>query len=395
MDWIKEAVPIEAAQPSTQEELATLLRNACGRGQTVRLYGNNSKRLAAGPVLPADVTVSTVGLNRISQHERNDLTISVEAGMRFAELQKYLRNHNQMIALDPPFFADATVGGILAADSNGPLRKRFGTVRDQVIGLALVTVDGRTVKAGGMVVKNVAGLDISKLMIGSFGTLAAIASVNLRVHPRPAATRTFLFSFHDVEAALARRDQITLSPLTPISIELFSPPAAARLGRRNLLLAVRAAGSPVVLARYARDLGADEVISDHDEAAFWNLTSNFTSDFLVRNPNGIVLRLGTPLTALVELFHIGSGTYISHAASGVTYAYCNGWQSCQTIWTAACEAGWNVTVAFAPDAVRAEKTLWAMPLSAECANGFAMMKKVKSMFDPGNLLNRSRLYGRL
>ena len=388
-------MPTEAAQPSTQQELVTLLQNASGRGQTIRLRGNNSKCLAAGPVLSADVTISTLGLNRILQHERDDLTISVEAGMRFSELQKYLRQHSQMIALDPPFSADATVGGIVAADSSGPLRKRFGTVRDQVIGLTLVTVDGRIVKAGGMVVKNVAGLDISKLMIGSFGTLAAIASVNLRVHPRPAATETFLFSFRDVEAALARRDQITLSPLTPISIELFSPTAAARLNRRHFLLAVRAAGSSTVLARYARELTPDETLSGNDDAAFWNLTANYTSDFLARNPNGTVLRLGTPLTALAELFRIGSGTYVSHAASGITYAYCNGWQSCQILWAAASKAGWSVVIAFAPDAVRAEKALWPTPLSAERANDFAMMKQVKSMFDPGSLLNRSRLYGRL
>ncbi len=395
MIWNKDAVPIEAAQPSTEQELAALLHNACARGQTIRLYGDDSKRLAAGPVLPADMAVSTVGLNRILQHERNDLTISVQAGMRFSDLQTYLRRHNQMIALDPPFSADATVGGILAADSNGPLRKRFGTVRDQVIGLTLVTVDGRIVKAGGMVVKNVAGLDISKLMIGSFGTLAAIASVNLRVHPRPPATQTFLFSLGEVEAALVRRDEIMVSPLTPISIELLSPPAAARLGRRHFLLAVRAAGSPAVLARYARDLNADEVLLGDDEAAFWNLTSNYTSDFLARSPNGVVLRLGTPLTALAQLFRIGAGTYVSRAASGVTYAYCNSWETCQSVWTAACELGWSAAVAFAPHALRADKRLWRLPLSAEHSNGFAMMKKVKSMFDPGNLLNRSRLYGRL
>ena len=96
-----------------------------------------------------------------------------------------------------------------------------------------------------------------------------------------------------------------------------------------------------------------------------------------------MLRIATPLTQLAQLLRIGSGLYVSHAASGIAFAYCNSWHSCATLWAAAGEAGWSAAVAFAPDAIRAEKLLWLTPVSVESGNGFAMMKKVKLMFDPG------------
>src|SRR3569833_2365954 len=115
-------------------------------------------------------------------YEPNDLTVSVEAGTRWSELQKTLAKNRQRIALDPPFAADATVGGVVASNTSGPLRKQFGTARDLVIGMQFATLEGKLVRTGGMVVKNVAGLDMGKLMVGSFGTLAVITSVNFRLH---------------------------------------------------------------------------------------------------------------------------------------------------------------------------------------------------------------------
>ena len=177
----------------------------------------------AGPILPADVSISTTALNRILQYERDDLTISVEAGMPFSELQSLLRRERQMIALDPPFSEESTVGGVVASNSSGPMRRTYGTARDMVIGMTFATLEGKLIKTGGMVVKNVAGLDMGKMMIGSFGTLAAITSVNFRVHAAPEATQTFLFSSNDIDAVMERQHQVVrLSQLRPVSIDLLS-----------------------------------------------------------------------------------------------------------------------------------------------------------------------------
>ena len=150
---------MQPVTPKTAEDLAFALRQASGKQRTVEVFGNNSKRLMAGPALPAEVTISTAGLRRILQYEPNDLTISVEAGMPFADLQAALAKNRQMIALDPPYYAKATIGGVVASNSNGPMRRLFGTARDLVIGMKFATLEGKLVSAGGMVVKNVAGLE--------------------------------------------------------------------------------------------------------------------------------------------------------------------------------------------------------------------------------------------
>lgn len=380
-------------QPSSAETLAEQLKFASQANHRITLLGRNSKHLAAGPVVESDIQISTAALDRVLLHERNDLTISVESGMRFSALQKFLERHEQMIAIDPPFYDESTVGGVLASDYSGPLRRRFGTARDQVIGMTFATVDGRLVKAGGMVVKNVAGLDLAKLMIGSFGTLGAITSVNFRVHPKPKQVQTFLFSFRTLESAIEKRNQILGGVLTPWCIELFSPLTAARLGRRGIVLAVRAAGSSAVLDRYRAELRPEDVLAAQEDANFWRLTSNFTSDFLARNPSGIVIRLRTALSDIPHILQIGSGSYVSHAGSGITDAYFSSWPAVTPLWNMAREKHWDAVVAFSPQATRQERELWLRAATPGASNGFAMMEKIKQMFDPAKLLNRLRLYG--
>lgn len=383
------------ATPASANDLAEALHSAAEAGKSITLLGNNSKKLMAGPITPADVVISTSGLTRVLQYEPNDLTVSVEAGMRFSALQEMLARHGQMIALDPPFRANASIGGVVASNSSGPMRAAFGTARDLVIGMKFATLEGKIVTTGGMVVKNVAGLDMGKLMVGSFGTLAAITSVNLRLHPLPERTASFLFSFANTDDAVNKRDAILNGVLRPITMDLISPPAAARLGRRGYVLALRAGGSRNVLARYEKELSGSERLDDADDARFWNRIREFTCDFLTRQPGGIVLRISTVLTETRSVLKLISGPAISRAASGVIYAYLNSWVGIAALQRAAVERGWKMAVEYAPDDVRAGKDLWLLPPQPAQAAAFVMMEKVKHMFDPNNILNRSRLYGRI
>ncbi len=381
--------------PKTAEDLAFALRQASEKQRTVEVLGNNSKRLMAGPALPADVTISTSGLKQILQYEPNDLTISVEAGIPFSELQAMLAKNKQMVALDPPYYAKATIGGVVATNSSGPMRRLFGTARDMVIGMKFATLEGKLVSAGGMVVKNVAGLDIGKLLIGSFGTLAAITSLNFRLHPVPEETHTFVFSSNDLEALLDKRDQLMLSVLRPMAMDIISPPAAARLGLKGHILAVRAGGSPTVLARYQKELDGASRLTGQEDSALWAQVREFSGDFLRRQPNGVVLRVSTKLAGVPALLRLISGAAICRAATGVTYVYLTSWQGLPPLWQAATENGWSAVVEFAPEENRSNKELWLMGPAKETTDGFEMMKKIKEMFDPNNLLNRSRLYGRI
>lgn len=381
--------------PSTPEALAETLREAVLARKSVAVAGNSSKRLMAGPILPADVTISTTGLNRVLQYEPNDLTISVESGTAFSALQKMLAENGQMLALDPPFWSQATIGGVIASNSSGPMRRAYGVARDLVIGMKFATVEGKIVSTGGMVVKNVAGLDMGKLMVGSFGTLAAITNVNLRLHPMPERTETFAFSFAGIDEAIERRDAILRGILRPMALDLLSPSASARVGKRGFLLVARAGGSRKVLARYARELEGSERLSGPDDLNLWTHIREFTPDYLKRQPAGIVLRLSTALAELRTVFRAISGAAIARAASGVTYVYLNSWHGAGALGRAIAEHGWESVVEYAPNEVREGKELWVLKPNVEAANAFAMMEKVKRMFDPNHMLNRLRLYGRI
>jgi glycolate oxidase FAD binding subunit len=386
---------MQSVIPSSVRDLTTLLNEASAEQKTIEVAGNSSKRLMGGPTYQTDIKIATGGLRRVLKYEPNDLTISVEAGMPFADLQALLAKNRQMVALDPPFFAKATVGGVVATNSSGPMRRSYGTARDQVIGMKFATMAGKLVSTGGMVVKNVAGLDMGKLMIGSFGTLAVITSVNFRLHPMPEQTHTFVFSFNDLEQLIEKRNSILYSVLRPMAMDIISPPAATRLGLRGHVLAVRASGSANVLARYNRELQNATGMTGAEDTIFWTQIREFAGDFLRRQPNGLVLRISTKLSDLITLLRLVSGACICRAASGVTYIYLSSWQGVAAIWQAAEENGWSAVVEFAPLETRTSKELWLLGSTKESTEAFAMMKKVKEMFDPDLLLNPARLYGRL
>jgi glycolate oxidase FAD binding subunit len=381
--------------PTSSEDLAAALQEAAQKRRTISVIGSGTKRLMGGPALGADVTVCTAGLKRIIEYEPNDLTISVEAGHSFAELQETLTRKRQMIALDPPFYAKATIGGVVASNSNGPMRRAFGTARDLVIGMKFAMLNGKIASVGGMVVKNVAGLDIGKLMIGSFGTLGVMTTLNFRLHALPEKTNTFLYSFGDLESALEKRDAVLRSPLRPLALDLISPPAAARLGVAGYVLAIRAGGSKLVLRRYERELSHSDVLTGEDEGTWWSHVREFTADFVRRQPNGVVLRIGTTLTDMGGLLRSVSGAFIARAATGVTYLYLSSWQAVPVFWQSATQNRWSAAIEFAPEESRSTKDLWLLRSAGQSDSSFAMMKKIKQMFDPHNLLNRSRLYGRL
>ena len=381
--------------PDSAAEVAAALAEARGSKRSIAVFGANSKRLMGGPCVPADISLSTSALNRVLQYEPHDLTVSIEAGMRWSDLQNALAREGQMVALDPPFAEQATVGGVVASNTSGPMRKLFGTARDLVIGMQFATLEGKLVQTGGMVVKNVAGLDMGKLLIGSFGTLAVITSVNFRLHLRPQETETFLFAESDIEKLVARRDQIVSSHLRPLSLDALSPAAASRFGRSGYLVAVRAGGSPHLLARYRRELSdAEHLIGDADQQ-FWFGVREFASEFLNGNPDGVILRLSTPLAGIGPVLRAAAqSACISRAGTGVSYVCATSWDIIPPLLTTALEQSWAAVVEFAPADIRSSRSLWP-PGSSESEAGFAMMKKVKLLFDEDNLLNRSRLYGRI
>lgn len=377
-------------QPVSLEQLAAVLGEAAAAGKRIHLAGAASKHGMAGPEPEADLEVTTSSLGRVVQYDPRDLTISVEAGLPFAELSRVLAEERQMIPLDPPFFARATVGGVVAANGSGPRRRLYGTARDMIIGMKLVTLEGKIVQTGGMVVKNVAGLDIAKVMVGSFGTLAALGVVNFRVFPCPAATRTFVARLDSAPEAFAARDSLLRGVLQPAAVDLLNPAGARRIGQDGYLLLVQAGGSRTVLDRYRRELAGAQVIEDEAETDLWRRIREFVPDFVSERAEGVVIRASCTLSGLGELVESSAVPALARAGSGVAYLCFQDVPAASGWMKAADERGRKYVVEFAPASRKRDLVLWPNP-----GDDFVIMEKLKEMLDPGRLLNRGRLYGRI
>ncbi len=365
------------AVPDSPDALAATLGEAARNNRGITLEGHASKAAMGGPIAPADLTVSTRGLNRILQYEPADLTISVEAGFGYRELIETLARHRQMIPLDPPHAEQATIGGVLAANSSGPRRRLYGTARDLVIGMQFATLEGKLVQAGGMVVKNVAGLDMGKLLIGSFGTLAAIAVANFKLTPMPECQGSTLLTFPAMAAAMERRDQVLGGVIHPAAIDVLNPAMSARFGLSGFVLAMQFEGNQAVVARCLREIGGDRAPS-----AFWPGVREATTAFA----DGAVIRISTKLTGMTQAFESLDVPAVGRAGNGVTYA-CFAEAREAAAWMAAHGAKFRHVVESAGPAFRKEAVLW------QAANSdFEMMKKIKNLFDPRHLLNRGRLF---
>ena len=211
-------------RPTTEEEVAELLRAADAEGRKLVPRGGGTK---LGWGRPAEgEPLSLRELDRLVALEPGDFVCVAQAGMRLADLDAALRaepGHRQRLMLDPPHGADATLGGIVAANASGPLRHRYGAPRDLVIGARLVLADGTRAKTGGKVVKNVAGYDLARLLCGSLGSLAVITELAFRLHPVPEASRTVLLETRDAAEAARFAAATRSGGLTPSVLEIAWP----------------------------------------------------------------------------------------------------------------------------------------------------------------------------
>jgi glycolate oxidase FAD binding subunit len=281
-------------RPASVEEASALLK---GLERPIRPVGGGTK-----PWLPdrGEEPLETGGLDRILEHNVGDFTAVLEAGVPFETAQAAFAEHGQMLAWDPPA-EGATVGGIMATADSGPMRHRFGGVRDLVVGVTVVLSDGTVAKAGGKVIKNVAGYDLGKLFAGSFGTLGLIASLSVRLHPRQ-NTVTLSVPLDDLELVhdLARR---------PLEADAFD----VRHEDGETWLALRFSGTAAgEQAGRARELAGGEVIEDDHE--LW------AHHRALQRSAGAVLKVSGRPTDLPDVIRAAEGgTVVSRAALGLSW----------------------------------------------------------------------------
>ncbi|MDQ3734804.1 MAG: FAD-binding oxidoreductase [Actinomycetota bacterium] len=221
-DAIDGVLPAYVAVPSCTEQTAEVLRVAAQNGLHVVARGAGTKQDWAFPPDQVDLVIDTTAMSGVVEHAAGDLITIVRAGTLLTELRSTLAGADQELALDSAF-PSATVGGTVAANISGPRRVRYGTLRDLLIGITFVRADGVIAKAGGKVVKNVAGYDFGKLLTGSFGTLGVITEVALRLHPLPRTRRAVTVEMPDGELAAQAALRVLRSQVVPSAVEVSQP----------------------------------------------------------------------------------------------------------------------------------------------------------------------------
>ncbi|HEV2689471.1 MAG TPA: FAD-binding oxidoreductase, partial [Bryobacteraceae bacterium] len=268
-DSVDGVQPQMVIEPGSADEIARVLKTATSAGLQVLPRGGATKMDWGNPPRGADLIISTRRLNRIVEHAWGDMTATVEAGCTLQQLQRTLDEHGQRLALDPLWPDRATIGGILATNDSGPLRIRFGSLRDLIIGVTLVLSDGTLAKSGGKVVKNVAGYDLPKLATGSLGTLGIIAQAIFRLHPIPRESRTLSFSAPDNAAINALVLAILDSKLVPTGVQVRA--AGSSLPEVDLRFEGTAAGCDAQVDQVVR-LAAG-VRQSAGQAEVWNASA--------------------------------------------------------------------------------------------------------------------------
>ena len=256
--------PSAALLPSSVAEVAEILCFASAERLAVIPIGGRTHLHIGMPPHRYDLALDVSAMKQVLAYEPRDLTLGVEPGITYAELDRSLSKEGQFLPLAPSFAERATLGGIVAAAADTPLRYAHGTAKDFLLGVEFVTGEGVISKSGGRVVKNVTGYDLHKLLIGSLGTLAVITRLNFRTFPLPPLQRMFVATFADPLGAMAFCRAIMQSPLQPRVVDVLNPRAAGlfaaysggNLGRDSWLAVVEAAGHEKVLERHARDLAS-------------------------------------------------------------------------------------------------------------------------------------------
>jgi glycolate oxidase FAD binding subunit len=309
-------VEVTTERPGSPEEAARLLRSLGEAGKAVRVRGGGTKDWG-GIGDPVAVELETGGMAKILEHNVGDLTAVLQAGVPLAEAQAAFAAEGQMLALDPPLGAGdaATVGGMVATGDSGPLRHRYGGVRDLIVGISLALSDGSLAKAGGKVIKNVAGYDLAKLFTGSHGSLGLIVTVTVRLHPKPVGNATAVAATDDPDVLAKAAIALARLPLEADSLDAAWQGGAGRLLAR--FGGATAGDQAEATASRMREAGLDGVQTVEDDDDLWD-----DLRAAQRRPEGASLKLSgrmTDLAPAIRATDAAGGALVSRAAHGLSW----------------------------------------------------------------------------
>lgn len=383
-------VAADVLRPNNAKDVAEALRTSGESKRRVRIRGAGTKDYL-GDLEPTDIVVETLALRGVVAHVPADLTITVAAGTPFSEMREALARAGQFLPLDPPHAEAATVGGIVAANSTGFWRARYGGVRDLLIGTTTALADGTVAHAGGRVVKNVAGYDLNKLLIGSLGTLGVITECTFKVLPLPSATEGLAATFGRGQDTFAAADAIARTSARPAALVVES----TSRGRWRLLVVAR--GDPaavrrtIAIAEEAAHANGGSRAKDADvDAALAPLRE------LPGSAQGVLVRASLPIAAQSAFADIatrleGFRHLVADAASAIVRVLIEADDDSEIaaadeLLAGARVCGGSARVERRPPALRERAATWG----DGDAPGLFLMRRIKDEFDPNGILEPGR-----
>jgi FAD/FMN-containing dehydrogenase len=410
-------VPNSAVSASTAEQVAAVLRYASEHHLAVIPRGNGTKLSMGGLPQRYDIALVLSKINRVIHYEPADLTITVEPGITFGAFQELTGKDRLWLPLDPRGGVESTVGGIIAANAAGPLRQGFGGPRDMVLGLKIATADGKIIKTGGRVVKNVAGYDFGKLLTGSFGTLGVIVEATLKLFPKPPERATFTMRAGTLGIARDLRRSLLASPLTAFRLVLLDAMACSLVGdstaanmRPGPELWMEVGGSHRVVERYRFELeqltssmGTQLARYEKSDAA-WNRVSDLGHWLPSRFPEVTVLKAALPLVASEEFLsraqqeaeseqislagfaEVGLGIVRLCALQEKLASGTSAWVG--RLRQAAIDLGGTLVIEHCPAELKRQVDVWGPG-----GDDLGSMHKMKVAWDPNAVLSPGRLVG--
>ncbi len=385
--------PLAVVTPHTMDQLSAVVAKLHHDRIAMVPMGSGGKLDWGAPVTQPAVFISTEHLNQVVDHAIGDLTVTAQAGTKFEALQSTLRQSGQFLAIDPSC-PSGTLGGIVATGDSGALRHRYNSVRDMVLGIEFVRSDGKIVKAGGRVVKNVAGYDLMKLLTGSYGTLGILTQITVRLYPNQEASQTILLA-GDPEILQRAVQGILNSGLTPSAMDLLSIGAmkGLALGSSMGLLIQFQGLTESVQEQCDRvlELGKSLFLSAEIQAIdqlLWNQVSHFmmpgevVCKWAVRSNQTVstLLQVQAMVPDAIARFHVSGGLgqlqLEADVASDVV-------QKIRSI----CELnGGFLSILIAPIDLKSKLDIWGFR-----GNGESWMRSIRQQFDPLNILSPGRM----
>jgi glycolate oxidase FAD binding subunit len=362
---------LEAAareRPETAEDLAQMLAAADGDSLTVIPVGGGRALGMGDPPAGFDLALETTALDRVVDFSPHDLTVTVEAGIRLETLQAELGKAKQFLPLDPFGGPGHTIGGLLATGWSGPLRLRYGTARDYLVGLRVALPDGRLARSGGRVVKNVSGYDLNKLHLGALGTLGVIVEASFKLFPTPLFEQTVRRPIARFEEAWSEAERALALKMPPVALELVHEEGA-------LSLVARVAGSEDGVRRILNELGWAKA-----PATFWDEHRRQGSDRWAR----LSVRRGS-LAALLRALP-SAARWIAEPGVGVAHWFdFDSPEEFMAVRRAAEAEGGSAVLLAAPAEYKREVGAWGTPPAT-----VDLMRQLRAAFDPRQTISPGR-----